>query len=67
MEVGRYREFFRESLKIESVVSEVRSVCFCLSVFSKTIAIQIGDKQTQTLMNISGGHLSQKSNFHLFH
>jgi hypothetical protein len=34
--------FQRYGLKSESVGSEVRSVCFCLSVFSKTFAIQKG-------------------------
>jgi len=42
------KRFFREyGLKLESVGSEVRSVCFRLSVFSKTFAIQERDKQTQ--------------------
>jgi len=37
----RKRESFEsEGLKVESVGSEVRSVCFCLSVFGKTVRIQ---------------------------
>jgi len=39
--------FFRErGLKSESVSCEVRSVCFCRSVFSKHNCNSEGDKQT---------------------
>jgi len=48
------KRFFREyGLKPESIGSEVRIVCFCLSVFSKTFAIQNGT--TKHNINDIGG------------
>jgi len=43
----KMRVFQKISLKSESVGGEVRSVCFCLIVFSKNVCNSEGYKQTQ--------------------
>jgi len=50
----RERERERESLEIESVRSEVRGVCFCVSVFRKTVRIQT-KRQKIKHINEKGG------------